>query len=165
MVHARRVAHVLAPQARLLHNITAADRAAAPAAVVLLFYKAAGCPFSVSLLPVVQCSAAFFSPDVPFIALQQVGDSGGLGVDCGDCGFATPAVRYSTVLHVMLHRLEVACLFIHRLVGHVVPISLPPSYFTVYWLFQYIASLCKGFAVDCAVRATALPEDSCREWL
>lgn len=73
----RRVAHVLAPHARLPpHNISATDRASAPAAVVLLFFKASGCPFSASLLPVVQCSAVFFSPDVPFIALQQVRASG-----------------------------------------------------------------------------------------
>lgn len=68
----RRLSHVLAPHPRLPHNISATERASAPAAVVLLFYRAAGCPFSASLLPIVQCSAAFFSPDVPFIALQQV---------------------------------------------------------------------------------------------
>lgn len=68
-----RVANALAPNRGMDPQKTSnIDTGVSPAATVFFFYKTHGCPYSTSMLRVVQCSALFFSPDIPFIALRQV---------------------------------------------------------------------------------------------
>ena len=43
-----------------------------PAALVLLFHKERGCPFSASLVQIVSCAAPFFTENVHFAAFGDV---------------------------------------------------------------------------------------------
>ena len=43
-----------------------------PAALVLLFHKEQGCPFSASLVKIVSCASHFFTADIHFAAFGDV---------------------------------------------------------------------------------------------